>query len=100
MFKTTESWSVILFSQTEKELDLQLFKLFHNEKDIDELTEELNKKTRQQDKENSRREKIEDEIREKKKEQGKLTRELAKIEQQIKESVSSDWFINVLVGCD
>uniref|UniRef100_A0A2C9K3R1 Structural maintenance of chromosomes protein n=1 Tax=Biomphalaria glabrata TaxID=6526 RepID=A0A2C9K3R1_BIOGL len=70
----------------EKQLELALFKLFHNEKDIEEITEELSKKTRTLEKENKRREKIETEIRDKKKEQGTLSRELTKLEQQIKES--------------
>lgn len=69
-------------------MELQLFKLFHNERDIDELTDELNRKNQMLDKENRKRERIEDEIKDKKKEQGKMTRELTKIEQQIKESVS------------
>ncbi|CAI9721520.1 maintenance of chromosomes 1A-like [Octopus vulgaris] len=72
----------------EKQLQLQLFKLFHNEKDIDELNEELNKKNAGLDRELKKRDKIEDEIKEKKKEQGKLSRDLTKIEQNIKEAES------------
>lgn len=64
-----------------------MFKLFHNEKDIEEISEELAKKNRVLEKENKRREKIETEIKEKKKEQGTISRDLAKLEQQIKESV-------------
>ncbi|KAK3102279.1 hypothetical protein FSP39_010179 [Pinctada imbricata] len=70
----------------EKELELQLFKLFHNERDIDELTEELTRKSQLLDKETRRRDRIEEEIKEKKKEQGKVARELTKIEQSIKEA--------------
>ncbi|KAJ8301830.1 hypothetical protein KUTeg_020817 [Tegillarca granosa] len=70
----------------EKQLELQLFKLFHNERDIDEFTDELNRKNQMLEKENRKRERIEDEIKDKKKDQGKMTRELTKIEQQIKES--------------
>lgn len=70
----------------EKQLELQLFKLFHNERDIDEISEELGKKGRILEKENKRRDKIETEIKEKKKEQGTISRELTKLEQQIKES--------------
>ena len=79
---------VFSFHQVEKQLELQLFKLFHNEKDIDEMAEELARKSQSVDKENRRREKIEGEMKDRKKEQGKLARELAKIDQQIKESVS------------
>ena len=67
---------------------MQLFKLYHNEREIDELAEEKSKKERIMEKEVAKKDKIEDEIREKKKEHGKLVRELAKIDQAIKESVS------------
>lgn len=72
----------------EKLLQLQLFKLYHNEKDIKELNEELNMKNAGLDREMKKRDKIEDEIKEKKKEQGKLSRDLTKIEQHIKEAES------------
>ncbi len=68
---------------------MQLFKLYHNERDIDDLTEEKSKKERTLEKEQHKRDKIEDEIKEKKKEHGKLMRELTKIDQGIKESVCS-----------
>ncbi|BFZ10782.1 hypothetical protein BsWGS_13821 [Bradybaena similaris] len=70
----------------EKQLELALFKLFHNEREIEEIADELSKKNRIMEKENKRREKIEAEIKEKKKEQGTTSRELAKLDQQIKES--------------
>ncbi|XP_046363466.1 structural maintenance of chromosomes protein 1A-like [Haliotis rufescens] len=70
----------------EKQLELQLFKLYHNERDIDEISDELTKKTHALEKENRKRDRIEDEVKEKKKEQGKLSRELTKIDQQMKES--------------
>ncbi|KAL5014287.1 hypothetical protein ScPMuIL_008557 [Solemya velum] len=70
----------------EKEMEIQLFKLYHNERDIDELSEDLTRKQHILEKENRKRERIEDEIKDKKKEQGKMVRELTKIEQQIKES--------------
>ncbi|KAL8609913.1 hypothetical protein ACOMHN_016388 [Nucella lapillus] len=70
----------------EKQMHLQLFKLFHNEREIDEMAEELSKKNGLLQKETRKRDRIEDEIKEKKKEQGRVARELTKIEQQIKES--------------
>lgn len=79
---------VLSVFQAEKQLELQLFKLYHNEAEIDELADELQKKTNMLEKENRRRERIEEEIKEKKKEQGKVARELTKVEQSIKESVS------------
>ena len=69
-------------------MELQLFKLYHNEREIEEIGDELSKKSRVLEKENKRRDKIEAEIKEKKKEQGLISRELTKLEQQIKESVS------------
>ena len=74
--------------QAEKQLELQLFKLYHNERDIDGLTEELGRKQKVVGKENTKKEKIEEEIKDKKKEGGKLSREFTKIEQNIKETVS------------
>lgn len=79
--------------QINKEQELQLFKLFHNEREIGELTQELAKKNRILEKENKRKDKIEAEVKEKKKEQGSVSRELTKLEQQIKESVRKYWHI-------
>lgn len=70
----------------EKHLELNLLRLFYNERDIDEITEEINRKNHQLEKENRKKDKIEDEIKDKKKEQGKLARELTKVESKIKES--------------
>ncbi len=71
----------------DKTTELQLFKLFHNEKDIDELVEEISRKNQHMDKEKRKRDKVEDEIKDKKKDHGKLSRELNKIDQGIKEAV-------------
>ncbi|ELT90865.1 hypothetical protein CAPTEDRAFT_228943 [Capitella teleta] len=70
----------------EKQLELQLFKLYHNERDIDELQEDLNRRLHLSEKEQRKREKIEDEIKEKKKEVGRMGKELNKIEQLIRDS--------------
>ena len=72
----------------EKELELQLFKLYHNEHAIDDLNEELTGRQRALQKEKKKAGKIDDEVKEKKKEQGTLVRQLNKIDQQIKEAVS------------
>lgn len=74
--------------QDDKQLELQLFKLFYNERDIDELADEINRKNTLLEKETRRRDKIDDEIKEKKKEQGRMSRDLTKVEQSIRESVS------------
>ena len=73
--------------QAEKQLELQLFKLFYNEKEIDDIQEELQRRNAAMEKENRKRTRIEEEVREKKKEQNNLSRELTKIDQEIKQSV-------------
>ena len=75
--------------QAEKQLEVQLFKLFYNERDIDGLQEDLAGRMQALDKEKKKKEKIEDNIRDKKKEHGAKSRELTKIDQQIKETVST-----------
>ena len=80
--------SAQLFLQLEKQLELQLFRLYHTEREIDEFGEDLEKLQHNLSKEHKKKSKIEDEMKEVKKEQAKMTRELGKIEQSVKESVS------------
>ena len=68
-------------------MELQLFKLYHNEQEIDGLAGELSSKNQQLQKEVRKRDKVEEGLKEKKKEAGKMSRELTKIEQRLKESV-------------
>ncbi|XP_051155840.1 structural maintenance of chromosomes protein 1A [Leptopilina boulardi] len=69
----------------EKQIELQLFRLFHNEKEIENLEVTQKKKQHEVEKIEKRREKAEEVLKEKKKEAGKLGRDLAKIEQDIRE---------------
>ncbi|XP_044742262.1 structural maintenance of chromosomes protein 1A [Chrysoperla carnea] len=69
----------------DKQIELQLFRLFHNEREIKELEEELKRKQHEVEKIEKKKEKAEEVLKEKKKEQGKAGRELAKIEQEIRE---------------
>lgn len=69
-----------------KQIHYHLFKLYHNEQDLANMTEELADKNKELEKVCRKREKIEEEIKDKKKEHGKTQRELAKIEQQIREA--------------
>lgn len=86
--------------QEEKHLELSLVRLFYNERDIDEVMEDINHKNHQLQKEVKKKDKIEDEMKDKKKEQGKLQRELTKVEASIKESVSTDiTFISKTAFC-
>jgi len=62
--------------------------LYHNEKDIERLDEDLLRKQAEVQKLEKKKEKAEEVLKEKKKESGKVSRELAKIEQEIREHVS------------
>ncbi|XP_046405927.1 structural maintenance of chromosomes protein 1A [Ischnura elegans] len=70
---------------SEKQIELQLFGLYHNEKDMERFDLELKRKQHDLEKVEKRKEKAEEQLKEKKKEHGKLGRELAKVEQEIRE---------------
>ena len=74
--------------QAEKEVEYQLFRLYHNENDIQYYDGELAKKRKDVEKVEKKKEQAEEVLKEKKKEQGKGNRELAKIDQEIREVVS------------
>ncbi|KAL7300693.1 hypothetical protein TKK_0006673 [Trichogramma kaykai] len=69
----------------EKQVEMQLFKLYHNEREIESYEQSLKKKQQEIEKIEKKREKAEEVLKEKKKESGKLARDLAKIEQDIRE---------------
>ncbi|KAG6438651.1 hypothetical protein O3G_MSEX000115, partial [Manduca sexta] len=69
----------------EQKVELQLFHLYHNEKDIQSLEEDLQHKQQELSKVEKKRQKAEEALKEKKKESGTMQRELAKIEQDIRE---------------
>lgn len=69
----------------EKQVELQLFRLFHNEKSTENLEVQQKKKLHEIEKIEKRKEKAEEVLKEKKKDAGKLGRDLAKIEQDIRE---------------
>ncbi|XP_069039503.1 structural maintenance of chromosomes protein 1A [Lepisosteus oculatus] len=66
-------------------VQLQLFKLYHNEAEIDKLNRELAQRNREIDKDRKRMDKVEDELKEKKKELGRMMREQQTVEKEIKE---------------
>ncbi len=78
-------------------MELQLFKLYHNEREIDEWVEEKSKKEDVLQREVEKKDKIEEELRDKKKEHGKLVRELGKIDQSIKECVSGIFLAHISI---
>ncbi|KAM3957786.1 LOW QUALITY PROTEIN: structural maintenance of chromosomes 1 [Aphomia sociella] len=68
----------------EQKIELQLFHLYHNEKEIQNCEEDLQHKQTELDKVEKKRQKAEDALKDKKK-AGTAQRELAKIEQEIRE---------------
>lgn len=69
----------------EKQVELELFRLYHNERDIENLENNQKKKQHDLEKLEKKKEKAEEILKERKKESGKLARDLAKIEQDIRE---------------
>lgn len=68
-------------------LQLQLFKLHYNEREINDISGMIETKNRELEKENKKHQKIDGELKEKKKEHGKIMKELAKLDQQLNELV-------------
>ncbi|XP_029679640.1 structural maintenance of chromosomes protein 1A [Formica exsecta] len=72
-------------ANVEKQVELQLFRLFHNEKGTENFEVSQKKKQHEIEKIEKKKEKAEELLKEKKKDAGKLGRDLAKIEQDIRE---------------
>uniref|UniRef100_A0A0K8VEM3 Structural maintenance of chromosomes protein 1A n=1 Tax=Bactrocera latifrons TaxID=174628 RepID=A0A0K8VEM3_BACLA len=69
----------------EKQVEYQLFRLFHVENDIKKLNHDLESKQQDVKAVEVRKEQADEVLREKKKDAGKFSRDLAKIEQEIRE---------------
>ncbi|XP_062397004.1 structural maintenance of chromosomes 1A, like isoform X2 [Sardina pilchardus] len=69
-------------------VQLQLFKLYHNEAEIEKLNRELAHRNKEIDKDRKRMDRVEEELKDKKKELGRLMREQQTIEKEIKEKDS------------
>lgn len=69
----------------EKQLELQLFRLYQNEQEINRLESELQKKQKEVERVEKKKVKAEDALKDKKKEHGKLTREQAHTDQLVRE---------------
>ncbi|XP_067880258.1 structural maintenance of chromosomes protein 1A isoform X2 [Heterodontus francisci] len=67
------------------QVQLQLFKLYHNESEIERLSKDLASRNKEIDKDKKRMDKVEEEMKVQKKEVGKLMREQQQIEKEIKE---------------
>ncbi|XP_053671358.1 structural maintenance of chromosomes protein 1A [Anopheles nili] len=70
---------------SEKKVNYQLFRLFHNEKESKRLKEDQVSKQQELSIIEKRKEEADEILKEKKKEMGKMTREMAKKEQEIRE---------------
>uniref|UniRef100_A0A8B9JKG4 Structural maintenance of chromosomes protein 1A n=1 Tax=Astyanax mexicanus TaxID=7994 RepID=A0A8B9JKG4_ASTMX len=81
-------------------VQLQLFKLYHNECEIEKLNKELSQRNKEIDKDRKRMDRVEDELKDKKKELGRMMREQQTVEKEIKLSVyvSKKIFWNVCIG--
>uniref|UniRef100_A0AAX7SSJ4 Structural maintenance of chromosomes protein 1A n=1 Tax=Astatotilapia calliptera TaxID=8154 RepID=A0AAX7SSJ4_ASTCA len=69
-------------------VQLQLFKLYHNETEIERLNKELGQRNKEIDKDRKKMDHVEEELKDKKKELGRLMREQQTIEKEIKEKDS------------
>ena len=68
-------------------MELQLFKLYHNEQGLSSLENELKAKSRDIDKLEKKKSDVEQQLRGKKQEQAKLSREMASVEKRINAKV-------------
>lgn len=66
-------------------MEYQLFRLYHVEKDIQKLNDELELKQKDVKEVEGRKAAVDDVLKDKKKESGKLNRDLAKVDQEIRE---------------
>jgi len=81
-----EKYQKLKEEMTEKQMQLKLFKLFYNEKDMSEIKEELKNKVKENESQNNARQKIVDKMNDVKKQQGNTQRDMAKCEQQIRDA--------------
>lgn len=73
-------------SLADKQVLAQAFQLFHLQRDLDALAQDMTARGTELQKAVRKKEKIEEEVRDKRKEHGRLQRDMAKIEQQIREA--------------
>lgn len=73
---------------SDKQVAYQLYKLYHNEKEIQRLNDDLKVKHNESKKVEDKKVHADEVLREKKKDSGKISRDLAKIEQEIREAES------------
>ncbi|XP_041092894.1 structural maintenance of chromosomes protein 1A isoform X1 [Polyodon spathula] len=69
-------------------VQMQLFKLYHNECEIEKMSKELAQRNKEIDKDRKRMDRVEEELKDKKKELGRMMREQQSVEKEIKEKDS------------
>lgn len=65
-------------------MQLQLFKLYHNESEIEKLNRELSQHNREIERDRKKMDHIEEELKDKKRELGRMMREQQNVEKEIK----------------
>ena len=70
-------------------MEIQLFKLYHNEQSINHLTTELKTKSRDLDKLEKKKSEIDQQLKSKKQENAKFSREMASVEKKITTKVGT-----------
>ena len=65
-------------------VQMQLFKLYHNDAEIDKLNRELSHRNKEIDKDRKKMDHVEEELKEKKKELGRMMRAQQTVEKEIK----------------
>lgn len=75
--------------QDDSQLQVQLFKLYHNEQEISNLIQDLKSRNKDVAKLEKRRQVIEGELKAKKQENARISRELAAIDKNIREKVGA-----------
>merc|ERR1711997_143601 len=80
-----EKYKKLQDNLADRQVELQLFKLFHNERQIQEKNDEVEARKKDIDKIEKKKDKAEEKLKEVKKEQGKSQREFAKVDADIRE---------------
>ena len=80
-----EKYQKLQDDMAERQVELQLFRLFHNEKAISEMKEKIDAKNREHDKVDQKKQGAEESLKDAKKTAGKKNRELDKVTQDIRD---------------
>merc|ERR1739848_166257 len=84
-----EKYKKLQENLAERQIELQLFKLYHSERKIGEYENEIVEKRKATEKIEKKKEKAEEKLKDVKKEQSKAQREFAKVDSEIREKENS-----------